>query len=110
MPLAGLRHDFAMWGLNLFRSVDVTIKHHWAREHRVSLNVYRHKGYWVQGARREWDTMKFIAAQVRPGMTVWDVGAHIGYVTVFMSHLVGEAGRVLAFEPGLDNLRYLRRN
>src|ERR1035437_4240958 len=36
---------------------------------------------------------------VRPGMTVLDVGANIGYHTVLASRLVGPKGRVLAFEP-----------
>jgi FkbM family methyltransferase len=36
---------------------------------------------------------------VRPGMTVYDVGAQAGFYTLFFSRLVGNAGRVFAFEP-----------
>jgi len=36
---------------------------------------------------------------VRPGDTVLDIGANIGLVTLWMSSLVGESGRVHAFEP-----------
>jgi FkbM family methyltransferase len=36
---------------------------------------------------------------VQPGMTVVEVGANIGTHTVFLAKQVGEAGRVIAFEP-----------
>lgn len=42
------------------------------------------------------------------GATVFDVGAHVGYYTLLASALVGPAGRVAAFEPDPDNLRFLR--
>lgn len=45
---------------------------------------------------------------VRPGDTVFDVGAHIGLHTVLLSGLAGPAGRVCAFEPNADVLPALR--
>jgi FkbM family methyltransferase len=36
---------------------------------------------------------------LRPGMRVVDVGANVGLYTLLTSRLVGEAGRVYAFEP-----------
>jgi FkbM family methyltransferase len=47
---------------------------------------------------------------VRPGASVVDVGANIGYNTVYASRRVGPAGRVLAIEPAADNLAVLREN
>lgn len=47
---------------------------------------------------------------IRPGMTVVDIGAHIGYYTRFFSHWVGRGGRVLAFEPNPENFAVLQRN
>ena len=43
----------------------------------------------------------------RPGMTVVDVGANLGYFTVLASRLVGPEGRVIAVEPNSDNCRLL---
>jgi FkbM family methyltransferase len=43
-------------------------------------------------------------------MTVFDIGAHAGYYTLIASKLVGGSGHVIAFEPALRNLRYLRRH
>ena len=36
---------------------------------------------------------------VRPGDTVLDIGANIGTVTIWLSALVGEKGKVHSFEP-----------
>jgi FkbM family methyltransferase len=43
----------------------------------------------------------------RPGMTVLDIGANIGYYSLLASRLAGPAGRVLAFEPNSENCRLL---
>jgi FkbM family methyltransferase len=43
----------------------------------------------------------------RPGMTVVDVGANLGYFSLLASRLVGPAGRVIALEPNSENCRLL---
>lgn len=52
--------------------------------------------------------MQALAEHLRPGATVYDIGAHVGYLTLFAAQRVGAAGRVVAFEPLPLNLRYLR--
>ena len=44
---------------------------------------------------------------VKTGMTVFDIGAHAGFYTLFFSRLVGEEGKVFAFEPYHENLTFL---
>ena len=44
------------------------------------------------------------------GAVVWDVGAHIGYESLYFATLVGPAGRVVAFEPNPANVREWERN
>lgn len=51
-----------------------------------------------------------IAALVKPGMVVADVGANLGYFTLLMADLVSPGGHVHAFEPNPALLRRLRRN
>jgi len=43
----------------------------------------------------------------RPGMTVVDVGANLGYYALLAARLVGASGRVVALEPNSENCRLL---
>ena len=49
-----------------------------------------------------------LTSRVRPGDTVWDVGANIGFVSVLSARLVGPEGHVVAFEPVPDNVKRVR--
>ena len=55
-------------------------------------------------------TQMLFRQALAPGMTVVDVGAHIGYYTVLAASIVGERGAVYAIEPCADNRRLLERN
>ena len=48
-----------------------------------------------------------VRAVLRPGMTVVDVGANLGYYSLLASRLVGTSGRVIALEPNSENCRLL---
>jgi FkbM family methyltransferase len=61
-------------------------------------------GFW-----ESWLTT-FIAARVKPGDSVIDVGANHGYYTLLMADLVGPTGRVAAVEPNPAMCRLLRRS
>jgi FkbM family methyltransferase len=47
---------------------------------------------------------------IKSGDYVIDVGAHEGYVSLLMSRVVGQHGRVFAIEPNKENVSYLRKN
>jgi FkbM family methyltransferase len=47
---------------------------------------------------------------VRPGEAVLDIGANIGCHTVALSGIVGEAGKVVAFEPQMQMYNLLNAN
>lgn len=55
-------------------------------------------------------TAAVIAALLEPGMTAVDVGANVGFFSVLMSRAVGNAGKVLAFEPLPHALERLLEN
>lgn len=55
-------------------------------------------------------TTQLINRYVRQGMTVIDVGANMGCHTLRMAKLVGEKGRVIAFEPMSWPAAKLQRN
>lgn len=55
-------------------------------------------------------TAALVGRLLAPGMTVLDVGAHLGYYTLLASSLVGPGGSVRAFEPDPETRRFLERN
>ncbi|HEX6386907.1 MAG TPA: FkbM family methyltransferase, partial [Anaerolineae bacterium] len=60
--------------------------------------------------RHEAETMRHVERLVRPGMVVLDVGAHVGYYALRCAQLVGQSGRVVAFEPHPRTFKVLSDN
>jgi FkbM family methyltransferase len=58
----------------------------------------------------EREQTRLFEQHVRPGATVLDVGAHVGYYTLLSAVLAGPSGRVHAFEPNPRNADFLRRH
>lgn len=93
-------------------AIDFKIKHHWTGDD-FHLNSFLHKGYWFHGKSRENFEMRVIAALVKPGDTVVEVGAHIGYLSLWFAKCADvseKKGELYVFEPGLNNPPYLRKN
>jgi FkbM family methyltransferase len=53
----------------------------------------------LRPARNEDKFSTSLLASVRPGDTVWDVGANVGHYTTQLAEAVRPAGEVIAFEP-----------
>src|SRR5215472_16112105 len=51
-----------------------------------------------------------LSGAVREGMTVFDIGAHIGILTLAAAKRVGPKGRVYAFEPTPETAQVLERH
>jgi len=58
----------------------------------------------------EKESIRIINRFVKPGDIVLDVGANIGYYSVLLSKLVGQFGRVYAFEPTDNFCKILQLN
>lgn len=56
------------------------------------------------------DLLSFLRSAIKPGMTVVDVGANIGSVSVPCSRLVGEQGKIIAIEGDEGTADLLRKN
>lgn len=92
-----------------FISRDITIQNPYTGD-KLFLNLYRHKGYWYFGRSRERATMEKFRQLIPPGSNVVEIGGHIGFISQYFSMLVGEAGKVIVFEPGSNNLPYTEAN
>ncbi len=82
------RHGI-VWRLDLREGIDLTI--------------------FLAGAF-ERDTLRSLESMVSPSATVLDIGANIGAHTLHLARLVGEGGRVHAFEPTSFAVEKLRTN
>jgi len=96
-------------GILRLTKTDIQIANPWTK-HTLFLNTFHHKGYWFFGKVRENATMHMLAKCIAKGDTVIEIGGHIGFISQYLSKLVGRSGRVIVFEPGLNNLPYIRKN
>ena len=58
----------------------------------------------------EYKKQTLFAETVTEGSVVYDVGAHVGFYTLLASEVVGQGGKVIAFEPLPRNLHYLNKH
>lgn len=72
------------------------------------LDLQSEKDYWL--GTYELELQEAVRHWVRPGMTAYDVGANIGYISLMLAKAVGAGGRVVAFEALPANAVRLRQN
>ncbi len=58
----------------------------------------------------EQEIADYLSKTLRPGMTVLDIGAHVGYFSLLAGKYVGPTGKVWSFEPDPANRTMLERN
>ena len=76
---------------------------------RFVLHPGRNEGVYVEaGGNYETDEVALCRRLVRPGTTVFDVGANIGMYSLLFAAIAGSEGEVHAFEPEPRNAERLR--
>lgn len=109
---------FMKWSLNYARWVfhrrALRIRFREARIHDFRLlldleDVGIGKELSLNGTREE-DHLYILKRYLKPGMTVLDCGANIGYYSVMMGKLVGPNGMIYAVEPDPSNCNLLNVN
>lgn len=121
------RSSVVDWSLWLYRRTVKRVRPlheatHWLMSHSILPWLERRQHFYtlpddpfwfrleLLTGRHERETAHWLQALTREGMTVLDIGAHVGYYTRLASPLVGAKGQVIAFEPHPRNLQLLRRN
>jgi len=89
---AGVKSDFAV-----------------VQESKMYLGVRDHYNLSIDGFYEPKET-ELVKREVKKGNIVIDVGASIGYYTLLLSRLVGNSGKVFAFEPFENRIEILKQN
>ncbi len=72
-------------------------------------DIYFTQSLVIEGGHESFETTVFFE-WLREGMTVVDIGAHVGWYTLLAARRVGPGGRVFAFEPDPVNYKFLVSN
>jgi FkbM family methyltransferase len=112
-PVVRVRRDNALvrrctdWFADRLRSRDTVIRAGIGAGLRF--NSGRSNSSYFAGAA-EPDVQRALIAVLKPAMTFYDIGAHLGFYTVIAASIVTVEGRVLSFEPLPDNQSLLKHN
>jgi FkbM family methyltransferase len=90
------------------RPVEVVVLSGTGRGLRLFADL-RSQKYYLTGTY-ELTVQRALEKVLRPGMTFWDIGAHVGFFSLIAARLVGAQGRVHSFEPMPENRRQLGRS
>jgi FkbM family methyltransferase len=109
----------SMWGVlrSARREVEQRLFRRYVARHRyghVSLQVQIADPLGKGWYDRDWDAMPEVELLrqhgLRPGATVFDLGAHHGVVALVLADIVGRSGRVVALEADPHNVEVAREN
>ncbi len=76
--------------------------------YKFAFPIYRQM-YFNFKNRKDKFHLKLIRALIKPGNTVLDIGANIGFYGRFLSDCVGPGGLVYCFEPDATNFMHLKK-
>ena len=89
-------------------------KHILRYENGMAFNISKNKSsvskYLVFQKNYEFNETKLVKELIKPGWTVIDIGANFGWYSIHFSQLVGQNGRVFAFEPVSETYEELNSN
>lgn len=78
----------------------------------IKINARFNNFFWKKLAAGLWEfnCIRYLSKIVRNGETILDVGANIGPYTLLLSKLIGNEGKVIAFEPDSSAYKILIEN
>lgn len=84
----------------------------WVEVHgqKMWLNLEDRTQLSIAVGTHEKEAFRLFCSMIRPGQTVVDIGANVGFYTLAAARAVGPQGRVIAFEPEPNNCERIRRN
>ena len=108
--------EHRLYKIPLLRSAFQAVYNTFIPDKKILIEIFGQKMYvslrarhYIQGVF-ERGTTEVFKRVVKRGMTVFDIGANIGYYTLLARSLVGSEGRVFAFEPHPEAYEKLKEN
>jgi FkbM family methyltransferase len=108
----------AQWKHSLFRTLYIRLAERFKNQD-LEIQKGSGRGLWFNGGRAnagyalgttEPAVQHALATLLRAGMTMYDVGANVGFLTIIAGRLVGPTGHVIGFEPAPDSARQIEHN
>ena len=88
---------------------EITVSRGVLRGARLKLDLtLNHESYWLHNYEPQ--MVEAIHDFCKGGMTIYDVGANIGYISLILARIVGAGGKVLAFEPLPGNIQRINEH
>jgi len=121
LPLEGIRfHIFSLSGMGLIRYYPIRkiVEYFWSFLKSDFVEISGHKIFLdskdslflsIDGNYDSYET-EIAHQQIKKGNIVLDIGANIGFYTLIFAKLVGDKGKVIAFEPEPSNFGILKKN
>lgn len=76
--------------------------------YKTSFPLYK-KMYSVFKNKQDAFEIELLKKYIKPGDTVLDIGANIGFYATILSDIVGEKGKIHCFEPDTTNFNHLKK-
>ena len=76
--------------------------------YKTSFPLYK-KMYSVFKNKQDAFEIELLKKHIKPGDTVLDIGANIGFYATILSGIVGEKGKIHCFEPDTTNFAHLKK-
>ncbi len=72
--------------------------------------LYKHEFLVGRKKSFEYHTLEMFNSMVKPGDVILDIGANTGMYSIFLSGIIGESGKIYAFEPDTETFQILLDN
>ena len=106
------KHIHSPWlDRQIYRVLDLCTNFYaWACGYYFPKNFIRRWKLDIINSEYEKETVAVFKKIIKPGMTVLDIGGHIGFFTRLFSKMTGKNGKVIAIEADPENFSFLQKN
>ena len=98
--------------LNILRKIEISIKPFWGMD-SIVVDLPAHADIFLYGSKvsqSDFLLQHYLNNCLKEGAVFYDIGASIGYYSLFASKIVGNRGMIFSIEPSQTAYKILKRN